>query len=108
LFYSLRKESSAPFAHEVDLWLQPLLPFYALIVAVLMVSRIPYPHIVNQLFRGQRSFGHVVGLVFAIAAVMLIPGYSVPILCCNFVIAPPIRHAIQVIRERKASRESWF
>jgi len=42
------------------------LPPFALLIALLMVSRIPYPHVVTQLLRGQRSFSHVVGLVFAL------------------------------------------
>ena len=39
---------------------------FALAVGALMVSRIPYPHMVNQIFRGQRSFGHIVSVVFAL------------------------------------------
>ena len=62
--------------------LQTVLPFFAVLVALLMVSRIPYPHVVNQVFRGQRSFGHVVAVVFALVAVMVIRGYAVPIVCC--------------------------
>ena len=43
------------FATEIDVVLQIVLPFFALMVALLMVSRIPYPHVVNQVFRGQRT-----------------------------------------------------
>ena len=65
--------------------------FFALLVGLLMVSRIPYPHVVNQVFRGQRSFSHLVRLVFAVVAVMVIKGYAVPIVCGAFVLGPPIR-----------------
>lgn len=41
------------------------LPFITLAMALLMVSRVPYPHIVNQYIRGKRSFSHVV-VVFLI------------------------------------------
>ena len=68
--------------HEIDKVVQIVLPFFAVLVALLMVSRIPYPHVVNQVFRGQRSFGHVVGLLFAAVAIMSIHGYSVPIIGC--------------------------
>ena len=37
-----------------------VLPFFAVLVALLMVSRIPYPHVVNQVFRGERTFAHAV------------------------------------------------
>ena len=108
LFYTLRRESSSLMSEDIDLWLQLLLPFYALTVAVLMVSRIPYPHIVNQAFRGDRSFGHVVGLVFSLVAVMLIRGFSVPILCSVFALGPPVMFGIQLLKDRKANRESLF
>lgn len=93
LFYTLRKESNPiAYAATLDTWTQNILPLFAVLVAVLMVSRIPYPHIVNQTLRGQHSFGHVVMLVFTLVAIMVIQGYSVPILCCTFVIGPPVRH----------------
>ncbi len=82
LFYTLRKENNQmSYAASLDSWIQNILPAYAVLVAMLMVSRIPYPHIVNQTLRGQHSFGHVVMLVFAFVAVMVIQGYSVAVLC---------------------------
>ena len=88
--------------------MQMVLPFFAVLVALLMVSRIPYPHVVNQIFRGQRSFGHVVGLVFALVAIMVIRGYSVPIICCAFVLGPPIRYLWHRLYHRKISTEPLF
>jgi len=44
---------------------------------LLMVSRIRYPHITNRVLRGQRSFGHVVAVVFFFVAIMLVRGYAV-------------------------------
>ena len=38
-----------------------------------MVSRIRYPHITNRVLRGQRSFGHVVAVVFFFVAIMVVP-----------------------------------
>ena len=73
LFYELRREGNTLlYADEIDKCVQTGLPFFALLVALLMVSRIPYPHVVNQVLRGQRSFGHVVALVFAFVAIMSI------------------------------------
>ena len=40
-----------------------LLPFVTAAVALLMVSRVPYIHVVNQYIRGRKSFGYVVLLV---------------------------------------------
>ena len=92
MFYALRKEVNPPiYAHEIDAVLQTILPFYAVLLALLMVSRIPYAHVVNQVFRGQRSFGHVVAVIFAFVAVMVIPGYSIAIMGFAFALSGPIR-----------------
>jgi CDP-diacylglycerol--serine O-phosphatidyltransferase len=109
LFYTLRKETAhGEFVAQVDHVLQVILPGLALLVALLMVSRIPYPHVVNQLFRGQRSFGHVVGLMFAVVALMLVRQFSVPTICTLFALGPPIKFGVDLLRERKAAREGIF
>jgi CDP-diacylglycerol--serine O-phosphatidyltransferase len=111
LFYTTRIESQntgKEWLGDVDLFVQHALPFFAILVALLMVSRIPYPHVVNQLFRGQRSFGHMVGLVFALLAVMVIRGYAVPILCVLFVAVPPIRFLWQRAHQHSAETEPLF
>jgi len=92
MFYTLEcSPSRLIYADTIYELLQRILPFFALLVGLLMVSRIPYPHVVNQVFRGQRSFSHLVRLVFAVVAVMVIKGYAVPIVCGAFVLGPPIR-----------------
>ncbi len=57
-----------------------------LIVALLMVSNVPYPHVVKQIFRGKQPFNHlievvVVGFLIVItqelALVLLFWGYAV-------------------------------
>jgi CDP-diacylglycerol--serine O-phosphatidyltransferase len=109
MFYSLRnKEEMIVFAQQIDVALQFVLPFFTVLVALLMVSRIPYPHVVNQLFRGQRSFGHVVGIVFALVAVMVIRGYAVPIICCSFALSGPVRYAYKKIALRRHQEQSLF
>lgn len=109
LFYTLRKEDNPlVYAADIDVALQMVLPFFAVIVALLMVSRIPYPHVVNQMLRGQKHFGHIVGLVFALVAVMVIRGYSVPIICCTFVLASPIKYLWQEFVQRRPHKEPMF
>jgi CDP-diacylglycerol--serine O-phosphatidyltransferase len=106
LFYELRREGATlMYAEEIDTWVQTILP---LLVALLMVSRIPYPHVVNQVLRGQRSFGHIVALVFAFVAIMSIRGYSVPIIGCIFVLAAPIRYAAQRLFYRREAHDPIF
>ena len=109
MFYTLRREDNTfRYAEGLDALLQNSLPFFAVLVAVLMVSRIPYPHVVNQVFRGQRSFGHLVALIFAAVVVTLIRGYSVPIICVAFVLWGPVHYAWQEAVERRPHKESMF
>jgi len=73
-----------------------------------MVSRIRYPHVANQIFRGQKSFAHVVAVVFAMVAVMVIRGYSVPIICCAFVFYGPLHFCWDKLVRRRQQEESIF
>ena len=56
-----------------------LLPFVTLGVALLMVSRIPYSHLVNRYVRGRRPFGHVVRLVLVLLVLYWNPQLAVTI-----------------------------
>jgi CDP-diacylglycerol--serine O-phosphatidyltransferase len=109
LFYTLRVDTKqSEFTQSVDKVVQHLLPFFALTVALLMVSRIPYPHIVNRMFRGKKSFGHLVGLIFGIVAIAMIRGYAVPIVSCSFVFGPLIMFLWRLWREPEPLKESLF
>jgi CDP-diacylglycerol--serine O-phosphatidyltransferase len=109
LFYELRREgNNLLYAGEIDSLLQTALPFFALLVALLMVSRIPYPHLVNQMLRGQRSFGHVVALLFAAVMIMSIHAYSVPLLAVLFVLWAPLRFLWQRALHRREAEEPMF
>jgi CDP-diacylglycerol--serine O-phosphatidyltransferase len=111
LSYTLRNEVNIAL-HEkfpiYDWWMQRLLPLFAVMIAILMVSRIPYPHPLTQLLRGQRSFAHIVAIVFALVAILIVRGYAVPLLCVMFVLIPPIRFAWEVGRNRRAREEPLF
>ncbi|MFH1719536.1 MAG: CDP-diacylglycerol--serine O-phosphatidyltransferase [Planctomycetota bacterium] len=48
------------------------LPFLALGTAVLMVSRIRYPHILNQYLRGKKPFAHLMRVLLLLALVYLL------------------------------------
>jgi CDP-diacylglycerol--serine O-phosphatidyltransferase len=78
-----------------DAWLQRLLPPFAIVVALLMVSRIPYPHAVTHTLHGKKSFPQFVGIVFALMAVWAVRWYAVPALSAVYALAPPLYHAWQ-------------
>ncbi len=109
LFYELRRDGhQLEYAAEIDRYIQWILPYFALMVAALMVSRIPYPHLVNQMFRGQRSFGHLVGLVFALVVIFSIRGYAAPIIGSLYVLFAPARFAWRRVAYRRERQDPVF
>jgi CDP-diacylglycerol---serine O-phosphatidyltransferase len=108
LAYTLRSEMNHDTYADFDWWLQTLLPPFALVIALLMVSRIPYPHVVTQLLRGQRSFAHLIAVVFALMALLIVRVYAVPIVCVIFVCGPPVRFLWNHFRHRQARKEPIF
>ncbi|MDA1017875.1 MAG: phosphatidylcholine/phosphatidylserine synthase [Planctomycetota bacterium] len=76
-------------------WLVPAMqiahPLITFLVACLMVSRIRYAHVFNQLFRGKRSRQHLIQLLFALSVVFLVPPMALPLLFCYFAFAAPLR-----------------
>ncbi len=109
MFHTLRNaENPVIYAKQIEVALQTVLPFFAVFIALLMVSRIPYPHVVNQVFRGQRSFAHVVAVVFTLVAVMVIRGYSVPIICCGFALYGPARFCWEKVIQKRHQEDPLF
>lgn len=57
-------------------WIGPAillaLPPLTLAAALLMVSRLPYPHVINQYLRGRKPFGFIVKLVIVLVAAIFI------------------------------------
>ena len=111
MFYTLWGQADLPqppYAEQIYRVLQTILPFFAVLLALLMVSRIPYPHATNQLFRGQKSFAHVIAVIFALVAVWVIRGYAVPLVFCFFALASPIRYSWEKIVQRRHQEEPVF
>ena len=100
MFHTLRKEDEnlLAVARHIDIGLQFVFPFFALLAAMLMVSRIPYPHVVNQVFRGQRTLRHLVGIIFSLVAIMVFRDYAVSIVFVTFVLYGPLRYAWEKAR----------
>lgn len=68
-----------------------LLPFITLAAALLMVSRVPYPHLFNQLIRGQRGPRQIVMIVVVAVLVLTIHEVAIPILFCWFAFSAAIK-----------------
>jgi CDP-diacylglycerol--serine O-phosphatidyltransferase len=105
LSYTLRNEIKYDTYQGFDWWMQRVLPMFAIVVAVLMVSRIPYPHPLTQLVKGSHSFAHVVAIVFALMAMLIVRSFAIWVICVLFVIVPPLRFLWDVVRHRRVEEE---
>lgn len=57
-------------------WVPYLLPFMSIAVALLMVSRIRYPHVVNYYFKGKKPFSYLLKILMGIGLVFLLDPVS--------------------------------
>ena len=104
--YTLRNEFNAgkELYEQFDWWMQRLLPLGALAIGLMMVSRIPYPHVVTQLLRGQKSFPQLVTIVFTLMALATVRWLAIPVLCAAYATLPPLWHAWQWARQRRSPK----
>lgn len=80
-----------PIAEVLLPTLAVILPFITLAVAMLMVSRIQYPHVFNQILKGNQGRVQLLQLVFTLALVFQVRGMAVPLIVCWFAFAGPIK-----------------
>jgi CDP-diacylglycerol--serine O-phosphatidyltransferase len=69
-------------------------PLGAVVVALLMVSRLPYPHLTKQLIRGRRHFGHVVQLLLMLVVTLLVRDVAVVLFCWLYAVGTPLRYLL--------------
>ena len=60
------------------------LPFLALGVAVLMVSRIRYPHILNQYIKGKKPFAHLIRALLFLGLIIWSRQVALVLIFCGF------------------------
>lgn len=101
LSYTLRNESNFQNYEVFDWWMQRLLPPFVAVVALLMVSRVPYPHLVTHLLRGKRSFSHVVMTVVVLIVLMTVRWYAIPLVGCSYVLVPAVRSGWLMLSAKK-------
>jgi CDP-diacylglycerol--serine O-phosphatidyltransferase len=108
------KDLMAPTAdatlHTVAEWLiltvKISLPLITLAVACLMVSRVRYAHVFNQLFLGHRNRQHLIQLVFTMAVVFVVKEMVVPLIFCYFAFAAPLRALWKEVVSRRLYKSS--
>jgi CDP-diacylglycerol--serine O-phosphatidyltransferase len=69
-------------------------PFGTLLVALLMVSRLPYPHFTKQVLRGRRSFRFIVQLVLLVFLIALTREIAIFLVFWVYALQAPVRHAL--------------
>ena len=78
------------------------LPFLVLGVAVLMVSRIRYPHILNQYIKGKKPFAHLIWLLLGLGVVVWSRQAALVLIFCGFAASSFVKwFYYKVIRKRK-------
>jgi len=82
-----------------------LVPIAAIVVAVLMVTRIRYPHLVSQLDIGGRPFSFLVLLIFLGMLVALVPQLGLFILFALYAASGPIGLTMDQVIERLAASD---
>ena len=104
------RDNVSEFARRLATWLDPVLlevlPLITLAVACLMVSRIRYSHVFNQLFSGKRSRSHVIQIVFTGAVVVSVGEMAVPLIFCYFAFASPCRALWQSVMTPKSQEQA--
>ncbi len=69
-------------------------PVGALVVALLMVSLIPYPHVTKQVLRGRRQLGHLVQVLVASLIVVLVREMALALLFWVYSLGVPLRYML--------------
>jgi CDP-diacylglycerol--serine O-phosphatidyltransferase len=101
LFYIFLGEQDAPqwLADHRGAFLTLLLGSLP-VVALLMVSRVRYVHVVNRFLRGRQPYTYVVQVVLVFLLLYLVLHYALVLLCMGYVIACPAVSALEKMLKR--------
>jgi len=91
-------------AFEQYIWsaLVVIVPLVTLSAAVLMVSRLKYAHVFNQLVRGRRGRMQILQIVFSLMLVFIVRELALPVLFGYFAFSAPLRSLWQRVRRQPA------
>jgi CDP-diacylglycerol--serine O-phosphatidyltransferase len=69
-------------------------PVGALVLALLMVSIVPYPHVTKQVFRGRRHVGHLIQVLLVGLIVVLVRELALVLLFWVYALGVPLRYVV--------------
>jgi len=74
----------------------------ALAIALLMVSRVPYPHMTKQILRGRRPFSHLIQVILAVFVLVLARELALVLIFWIYGLGIPARYTILRSLRREA------
>ncbi|HYV36456.1 MAG TPA: CDP-diacylglycerol--serine O-phosphatidyltransferase [Gemmataceae bacterium] len=76
----------------------------AVVVALLMVSAVPYPHVTKNILRGKRHFGHLMQVILASFVILLMRELAIVLLFWVYALGLPVNYAISRQLARRRAR----
>jgi CDP-diacylglycerol--serine O-phosphatidyltransferase len=86
--------------HFIQAFVRVWAPIGALMAALLMVSRLSYPHFTRQFLRGRRQFRFIVQAVLVLSVIALTPPLALFLLFWAYALLPPLRYLVVQARRR--------
>jgi CDP-diacylglycerol--serine O-phosphatidyltransferase len=77
-------------AHFAQRAVEAVSPLVALVVALLMVSRVPYPHVTKQIFKGKRHVGHLIQVLLTLFIFVMIRQVALLIVFWGYALGVPL------------------
>jgi CDP-diacylglycerol--serine O-phosphatidyltransferase len=79
-------------------------PIGALLVALLMVSNVPYPHVTGKVFAGRRHIGHLIQLLLAVFVISMVRELAPVLIFWVYALLFPVRSMlVRSVRRGRAS-----
>jgi CDP-diacylglycerol---serine O-phosphatidyltransferase len=101
---------SQPFAERFLSPVTILLPLFAILVSLLMISQFRYPHLMNHFLRGGGNRRKILTVLFAALVIFIFREMAFPVFFCYFAFGEPVRVGFTNlwgrIRRRKALTSS--
>lgn len=79
------------------------LPFIAIATAILMISRVQYPHVINQYLKGKKPFAYLFWLLVCIGAIWINHQLALVISFCGFALWGFVRHIFILYITKKST-----
>lgn len=74
--------------------LEGFAPIGGLVIALLMVSVVPYPHVTKQVLRGRKHLGHLIQVLLAAFIILLVRELALVLLFWIYALGVPLRYVI--------------